>query len=167
MIFNTIRDNQFKLFCIIAISTGMRRGEIWDLKSQDINWRDGTVLVDQGKLEGQTEDTEKLIFFHPKILIILREYIVLNNIKGRLFTYTPNQISDQWAALMKILNIENLRLHDLRHTFSSKLASMGIHPMAQKELLGHTTAEMTQRYTHFDDAYKRDAINKIDLDSIL
>ena len=55
-----------------------------------------------------------------------------------------------WAAICKAASINGLRLHDLRHSYASILASGGTSlPMIGK-LLGHTQAATTQRYAHLD-----------------
>lgn len=44
--------------------------------------------------------------------------------------------------------ISGLRFHDLRHTFATRLRARGVHEMDIMSLLGHTTLQMTSRYTH-------------------
>jgi integrase len=61
-------------------------------------------------------------------------------------------VNDAWAALRKTADIPDVRLHDLRHTFASVLASSGLSLPIIGQLLGHTTAQTTHRYAHlFDD----------------
>ena len=57
-----------------------------------------------------------------------------------------------WAELCKAAKIEGVRLHDLRHTYASTLASAGLSLPIIGALLGHTQPATTQRYAHlFDD----------------
>jgi integrase len=44
--------------------------------------------------------------------------------------------------------IRNLRFHDLRHTFASRLAQNGVDPYTVQKLMGHTSFAITQRYAH-------------------
>ena len=61
-------------------------------------------------------------------------------------------IDDAWNALRKTANIPDVRLHDLRHTYASVLASAGLSLPIIGSLLGHSTAATTHRYAHlFDD----------------
>jgi integrase len=53
---------------------------------------------------------------------------------------------------------EFTRAHDLRHQFSSRAQERGMNPLLVQELLGHTTLDMTKRYTHLGMDAKRDAI---------
>jgi integrase len=67
---------------------------------------------------------------------------------------TPHRLDldDAWGVLRKTANIPDVRLHDLRHTFASVLASSGLSLPIIGQLLGHTTAQTTHRYAHlFDD----------------
>lgn len=62
------------------------------------------------------------------------------------------EIKSSWAALCKAAGIEGVRLHDLRHTYASVLASAGLSLPVIGALLGHTQPGTTARYAHlFDD----------------
>jgi len=63
----------------------------------------------------------------------------------------------EWSKIRKVANLEDVRIHDLRHTHASLLASAGASlPMVGK-LLGHVRAETTQRYAHLYDEPLREA----------
>src|SRR5205085_10188751 len=53
-----------------------------------------------------------------------------------------------WVGACKQARISGLRFHDLRHTFATRLRAKGVHEMNIMTLLGHTTLQMTSRYTH-------------------
>ncbi|WP_345168058.1 tyrosine-type recombinase/integrase [Sphingomonas daechungensis] len=60
-----------------------------------------------------------------------------------------------WAAVSKSAGLQSVRLHDLRHTFASLVASSGQSLMVVGELLGHSTPQTTKRYAHlYDDALR-------------
>jgi integrase len=62
------------------------------------------------------------------------------------------EIKRSWAAICKAADLRGVRLHDLRHTFASVLASAGLSLPVIGALLGHTQPGTTQRYAHlFDD----------------
>jgi len=53
------------------------------------------------------------------------------------------------------------RLHDLRHTFATRLRAKGVHEMDIMTLLGHTTLQMTSRYTHAMPQNLRTAVDSL------
>src|SRR5262249_2511722 len=63
--------------------------------------------------------------------------------------------------LVRRSQIVNLRFHDLRHTFATRLAEAGVDAFTIAALLGHKTLSMTARYTHPSDAHKRKAVEAL------
>ena len=80
---------------------------------------------------------------------------------GRLFPMGPNQTTMLFVRAAKRAGIENVRLHDLRHTFASYQAMSGVASRGLQVLLGHKDARMTMRYSHLSDAYLRAAVNAV------
>ena len=84
----------------------------------------------------------------------------------RDFCRTIGQIPErrvraEFMKLSKKINRPDLtRAHDLRHLFASRAQELGLNPILVQELLGHTTLEMTRRYTHLGLDAKRDALQK-------
>src|SRR5207247_10599402 len=56
---------------------------------------------------------------------------------------------------------EFTRVHDLRHLFSSRAQAAGMNPILVQEMLGHTTLDMTRRYTHLGMETKRAALESL------
>ena len=63
----------------------------------------------------------------------------------------------------KKAGLPDVRVHDLRHTFASHLCMNGVDILTVKELLGHSSVVMTQRYSHLTDHHKADAVARLDL----
>ena len=62
-----------------------------------------------------------------------------------------------WLRVLKEAEIENVRLHDLRHSFASAAASAGIPIQIVGALLGHSSLQSTARYAHLYDEPLREA----------
>ncbi len=71
------------------------------------------------------------------------------------------EIKSAWARITKTAKLENARIHDLRHTYASFLASAGFSLPTVGALLGHTQAQTTQRYAHLLDDPLRAATDMV------
>jgi integrase len=79
---------------------------------------------------------------------------------GRAAGQTPEKaIRNEFLRLTTAIGCpEFTRVHDLRHLFSTRAQAAGINPILVQEILGHTTLEMTRRYTHLGLDSKRAAL---------
>ena len=66
-----------------------------------------------------------------------------------------------WEGACAAAKISGLRFHDLRHTFATRLRARGVHEMDMMSLLGHTTLQMTSRYTHAMPSNLRAAVDSL------
>ena len=66
-----------------------------------------------------------------------------------------------WKKVRKLAGIEDVRLHDLRHTFASQAAMQGIPLPVVARLLGHAQVQMTLRYAHVSDRDVESAAERI------
>ena len=66
-----------------------------------------------------------------------------------------------WKRIQREAQIEDVRIHDLRHTFASLLVSGGASLEMIGKLLGHTQLQTTQRYAHLLDAPLREGVNAV------
>ena len=58
--------------------------------------------------------------------------------------------------------LDDVRFHDLRHTFASHLVMAGVDLTTVKELLGHKSTKMTERYSHLSPKHKANAVRVLD-----
>jgi site-specific recombinase XerD len=70
-------------------------------------------------------------------------------------------IKRSFQSALKDAGIKDFRPHDLRHDFASKLIRSGVPIYEVKELLGHQSMDMTQRYAHLDPNRLRSAVGAI------
>lgn len=70
-------------------------------------------------------------------------------------------IEKPWRKLRAKAGLEDVRIHDLRHTYASKALASGMSLYMVGQLLGHTQYQTTMRYAHLADAPVRDAANAV------
>jgi integrase len=146
-------------FVKFLILTGARKGETlqatWDQFDLEKGiWRKPSHLTKQKKTE--------YLPLSDKALSILKE---TKKLIGKSQYVFPGHIEDQpmkepkrfWTTVTKAAELENIRIHDLRHTHASHLVSSGLSLSIVGKLLGHTQAATTQRYAHLADAPLRQA----------
>ncbi len=144
---------------LLLLNTGMRFGEVTQLKHRDVNLRDRLLTVTgEGAKSGRTRVIPMNLEAH-RILSALKgdpDDYVFPGESGRLTT-----IKTAWRALLKAASITGLRLHDIRHTFASRVKRGGADLYAVQRLLGHSSPIMTQRYAHLQPDDLRAAVEKV------
>ena len=70
-------------------------------------------------------------------------------------------VKGAWEAIRKLAGIEDVRVHDLRHSYAAQLASAGLGLPVIGALLGHTQAATTHRYAHLADDPLREATERV------
>ncbi|GLQ00103.1 recombinase [Methylophaga thalassica] len=145
---------------LLLINTGMRRGEMFNLRWQDVDFVNKRItVVGNTSKTGQTryiplnkEAFRVLDVWHKQTKRSSGYVFVGKN--GERFT----NIDKAWKVLLRDAQIQDFRLHDLRHHFASRLVSAGIDLNSVRELLGHTDIKMTLRYAHLAPAHLSEAV---------
>ena len=137
----------------LLLLSGARRGELLAAKYTDFDL-DAGVWVKPGSTTKQ-KTTHRVPLSEAAVQLLTG---MQSKADGSEYLFparnTPHRldIDDAWNALRKAANIRDVRLHDLRHTYASVLASQGLSLPIIGSLLGHATPTTTARYTHlFDD----------------
>ena len=145
--------NYLKIAVQIALNTGLRKGEIIALTRQNIDLDNRIISVEESK-SGKRRD----IPINDSLFVDLKEYLdklegdVLIPVKDfrKAFNYAKDRA-----------DLSNLKFHDLRHTFASYLAMAGVGLATLKELMGHSTIQMTMRYAHLSPDHRVSAVNQL------
>lgn len=143
-----------------ALYTGLRLGNILNLKWSDIDFENSciTVLVkDRGKLGGK-------VFTVPMIDSLRR--VIENQPKTNEFVFTykgrPIQsIKTAWKHLFKRSGLPYINFHTLRHTAATWILKKTGNLKITKEILGHANIATTLKYAHILDDEKRQALKKV------
>jgi integrase len=144
----------------LAVSTGMRRGEILGLR-----WLDVDIVHDRIMLP-QTKNGEGRIVYLNKSAQAIIESLPFNaetKQTDKLFRgVTPDMVTVTFRRVCAAIEILDFRFHDLRHTAASWLRMQGedIHTVAQ--LLGHKDLRMAARYQHLSPTFLANAVGKLD-----
>lgn len=152
----TVRCPYLYTVVVLALSTGMRQGEIMNLRWGDVDLAKGRMILQDTKngerrnvpLTGHAhQEIEKL----SKIRRIDTDLLFPNTLYGE--KAKPYEIRKSWNTALKKAEIENFRFHDLRHSTASYLAMNGATLSEIAEVLGHKTLQMVKRYAHLSEAH--------------
>lgn len=146
----------------IAIGSGMRRGEILDLRWQDIDFNKKMIFL--GKTKNGTSRFVPMVGLVLQVLLELYQKEKIIDFSFFIFpSINPNkqlEIRTAWEYALKRANISNLKFHDLRHSCASFLAMTGASQRDIAEILGHKDLKMTFRYSHLSNQHLAEALER-------
>lgn len=145
---------------VFALNTGMKQGEIFSLRWNEIDWSRNLIHVIQTKTS-----KNRVVPINDAARDVLRFQQRKQAKKASELVFPSPRTSVRLVKLHKGFvkaceeaGVLDFHFHDLRHTFASRLAESGADAFTIAELLGHSKLEMTKRYTHVTDSRKRDAV---------
>lgn len=143
----------------IAFLSGLRQGEQFGLRRSDLDFRAKVITVRESK-HGEARRvpmSERLeALFREQLATHTGDWVFPGRDEGA--HYFPKSSIHALKSAMKRAGVENFRWHDLRHTFCSRLAMAGASLTTIKDLAGHKTITVTQRYAHLSPEHNRAAI---------
>ncbi len=138
----------------LALGTGMRRGELSDLKAGDIH---ADFLIVHGK--GGKRRTIPLL---PKLASRLHDFTKQMNPQESVFKLKPASISNKIRFYTRLAGLHNFHTHTMRHKFATGLLERGADIRSLQELLGHADLSSTQLYLSVTDERLRETVNLLD-----
>lgn len=186
----SVKDKRYEALLTLAVTTGMREGELLGLKWGDIDLEEPGLVVRRtvyrkkghGIVEGEpkTETSKRKILLpqfvletllrHRDIQREMREQAGLQWIENDIVfsTRTGGFISVQhlrraFKEMLSNANLPIIRFHDLRHSAATILVGMGVHMKQIQKLLGHSSITITMdRYAKALPSMQREMMNQVD-----
>jgi integrase len=184
-------DDPFEALYVLALTTGMRQGELLALRWRDVDLERATVQV-RGSLQRGFEN--ELVIAEPKTSSSIRQVLLPRlavdalvrqlerqrkqrgdagdswDDRGLVFTNeigrpvnASNIYNRSFRPLLKRAGIEGLRFHDLRHSAATLLLEQNLHPKVVSEMLGHTDIGITlDLYSHVTPTMQAAAASEFD-----
>lgn len=174
---------------LLAVTTGMRRGEILGIRWKDIDLDNKRLNIRQIVIETReygleikqpkTDSSSRSIALPQITIEALKRYRVeqaelrLQLGKGltpevMLFDElsglnVPGNLTSRFRKFIKTRKLKDVTFHDLRHTHATHLLEQNIHPKIVSERLGHSTIALTMNtYSHVMPTMQEEAANKVD-----
>ncbi len=159
LLLNNAKDHLHAMI-LIALDTGMRRGEITSQRWEDVDFSQKILSVTHSKTAGgesrEIPLTERLYQF-------LTERRKQNGLLIEFQRQPVRIIKTAWRTALKNAGIRHIRFHDLRHSFNTRLMEAGVLQEVRMCVMGHAAAAKVHAvYTHIELPTKREAIRKLE-----
>lgn len=147
---------------VIALTTGMRQGEILGMRWRDIDFEKKLIVLPRTKngsiryvpMVGPTHQILKS-FYETETMVDLSFHVFPSLNPERYL-----DIRTAWLFALKRASITDFRFHDLRHSCASFLAMSGASQRDISEILGHKDLRMTFRYSHLTQNHLAEKLEK-------
>ena len=143
---------------VLALSTGMRSGEIMGLTWDVVDLNRGRAILHETK-----NNERRAVAITGHALELLKEMNKVRRIDSNLLfpskenkphkPQKPIDLRAPWNAALKKVEIQDFKFHDLRHSAASYLAMNGASLAEIAEVLGHKTLQMVKRYAHLSEGH--------------
>lgn len=175
----SVKEHRWYPIYVLAITTGMRQGEILGLRWEDVDLESGKLSVNRTvqNLRGQiiegtpkTAGSRRTIALPGYTLDTLREHNRARGEKeGLLFStssgraVSPRNVLRHFHRALEKAELPKIRFHDMRHTAATLLLQENVHPKIVQEMLGHSTISLTpDTYSHILPNIQQEAAEKMD-----
>ncbi|MBZ5623137.1 MAG: site-specific integrase [Acidobacteriia bacterium] len=138
---------RLRLIVLIALTTGMRKAEIFGLNWSDLLYREELIAV-RAKLKG---GKMRYVPMPAELALEFKRYPAVFG-EDRIFPPEPGtkrerqRVDKSFETILEMAGIKDFRFHDLRHTFASWYMMNGGDLYELAKILGHSNIKMTERY---------------------
>jgi integrase len=186
---HAIEGDRLECLCTLALTTGLRRGELLALTWQNVDLERAELHVRYGldRFEGKLQLVEvktnrsRRVVSMPRMAVAALRLHRPRQLEDRLlagsrwhetgFVFTtsigtpiePRNVSRSFHCLLKRAGLPRSRFHDLRHSFATMLLIQGTSPRVVMEMLGHSQISLTMNtYSHVMPALQQDAAARLE-----
>lgn len=142
-----VGDVPMALLMDFAIFSAMRVGEICRISFADVNWEEQTIVIRDRKDPQQKIGNNQVVPLLPAAMRIVQARCEATGGKGRIFPYRSQNVSQLWFTTIRLLKIEDLTFHDLRHAAITELFRKGLSIPEVALISGHRSWRELKRYT--------------------
>ncbi|MGE0297208.1 MAG: tyrosine-type recombinase/integrase [Dehalococcoidia bacterium] len=180
--------DRFAGLWVLAATTGMRRSELLGVHRDLVDVDAGTLRIDETLVsvagravasDGKTEAGVRTVSLDPFTVAALRSHLAMIDEEraafgtayaddGWLFVWPdgrrphPDSVTDRFNRIVDTAGVRRIRLHDVRHTYSTLSLDSGVEPKVLSDRVGHSNPAVTfQIYAHRSVGRDRDAADLI------
>lgn len=169
---NIVSNTVIETPVILAVTLGLRRGEVLGLTWDDIDLVSGVISINKTRTKYTTETVNKTKTEESERQLILPFQVqqYLTDIKNRHFgksnyvcilpdgnPISPDYLTHKFKSILEQSDLKVIRFHDLRHTNASLLLAQGVDMKKIQGWMGHSQYQTTANiYAHLLDTYKKD-----------
>jgi integrase len=190
VLLSAVKSTRWEAFYHLAVTTGLRQGELLGLKWTDLDWKTRRLRIQR---QVQRVKGQGLVYSKPKskagLRVIVLGNVTIQKLRAHLaIQQLERQVAgDRWIendlvfpssigtpiedtnllkrfkGLLNQAGLPDIRFHDLRHTAATLMLLQGIHPKVVQERLGHSDISMTLSiYSHVLPSMQDDVADKMD-----
>lgn len=156
ILISLVNEDDFRDFLVVAVLTGLRLGELINLRWTDINFGQRTLLVQNSEQFTTKTGRSRVLPIGEELrtmFLALRERTSTNDtfifVDRRGRQLKEKTVSHKFKRFIRKAGLnDKLHFHSLRHTFASALIANGASLYQVQKLLGHTTSRTTEIYAH-------------------
>ena len=186
---SSVAEPRLRAFLTLAVTTGMRQGELLGLNWSDVSFENRTIAVRSNRAytesgyaisQVKTMHSRRLVQLSDSALRALSSHqqkqheqslllgdawtdsgLVFTNDHGGLWNHV--NVRHAFERVLREATLPRIRIHDLRHTAATLLLERGVHPKIVSEMLGHSTIAITlDTYSHVTTSLQQAAAHMMD-----